>query len=108
MNASAESQPVSLQFNKRSFWGLDTPKMDINNPIDADTIMARVMDNGTHEDRVVAVRYFGLDRIKQALLNAPELQSTTISFCSLWWDVEPTAFLSYRKKAAEPIQFVSF
>lgn len=108
MNVSTESQPVPLQFNKRSFWGLDTQKMDINNPIDADTIMARVIDNGTHEDRVMAIRYFGIDRIKQALINAPELQSTTISFCCLWWNIEPTAFLSYRKKVAEPIQFVSF
>ena len=108
MNPSTESQPASIQFNKRSFWGLDTQKMDINNPTDADTIIARVMDNGTHEDRLNALRYFGLDRIKQALLNAPELQSSTISFCCLWLNVEPAAFVSYRKKAAELIQFVSF
>lgn len=108
MNDSTNPKPGSLQFNKRSFWGLDTQKMDINNPTDADTIIARVMDNGTHEDRLTAIRYFGLERIKLALLSAPELQSPTISFCCLWLNLEPTAFLSYRKKTTEPIQFASF
>ena len=97
-----------LQITTRSLWGYDVDSLDINNDQDRQTIIARVFDAGTHDDKLAVIDFFDLEVIKQALLNTAELQSSTISLTAIWLDLKPEMYRAYKRIDTSQLKHASF
>ena len=97
-----------LRISTRSLWGYDTATLSLQNPQDRQTIIARVFDAGTHEDKLAVIAYFDLEAIRQALLNTAELQASTISLTAIWLDLKPEQYRAFRRQETAPLKFASF
>lgn len=93
-------------FSKQAFWSGATNDLDVDD--DADFLIARVFDAGKFEDMQEAIRYYGTGKIKAVLLNAPDLQSSTIAYASLWLSAKPEDFRACRRAAKNVIQYPTF
>ena len=98
----------SLQITTRSLWGYDVNSLSIENNQDRQTIIARVFDAGTHEDKLAVIDFFDLEVIKQALLNTAELQSSTISLTAIWLDLKPEMYRAYKRIDTSQLKHASF
>lgn len=107
-NLNPDANPKSLRITTRSLWGYDVTTLDINNDQDRQTIIARVFDAGTHEDKLAIIDYFGLETIKQALLNTAELQSSTISLTAIWLGLQPEMYRAFRRIDTSQLKHASF
>lgn len=94
------------QFSRRAFWSDKTNEFDVD--IDADYLIARVFDAGTYEDMQEAIRYYGVDRIKEALPKAPDLQSSTIAYAAIWLNLKPDDFRAHRRSQQNPQSYPTF
>lgn len=97
-----------LQITTRSLWGYDVGSLNVNNDRDRQTIIARVFDAGTHEDKLAVIDYFDLETIKQALLNTAELQSSTISLTAIWLNLKPEQYRAYKRSDTAQLKHASF
>ena len=107
-------QPVSktggsntLEINPACLWGYDVSSMDADNAADGNTIIARVFDAGSFRDMQRVLAYYGPARVRQTLVEYPELQTKTINHVALWLGLTPEDFYAFRKKQQEPISFPS-
>jgi len=98
----------SLQITTRSLWGYDVDSLDIENDQDRQTIIARVFDAGTHEDKLAIIDFFDLETIKQALLNTAELQSSTISLTAIWLNLNPEMYRAFKRLDTSQLKHASF
>lgn len=102
-----ESQEKPLPtFSKQAFWSGAGKDLDVHG--DADFLITRVFDAGKFEDMQEAIRYYGSDKIKAVLLDAPDLQSSTIAYASLWLGAVPADFRAHRRAAKNVIQYPTF
>lgn len=97
-------QPLPV-ISSRAFWS-DKKQFD---PLqDADYIIARVFDCGTHADMLECIRFYGIETIKKALIQAPDLQTGTISLTALWLGLDPKQYYSTNRNAINPITYLKF
>ena len=113
MHSKNLSTPIAgenrnLNISTRSLWGYDVNALTLSNPQDRQTIIARVFDAGTHEDRLAVIAYFDRETIKDALLNTAELQASTISLTAIWLDLKPEQYRAHRRQDATHLQHASF
>lgn len=93
-------------FNKRAFWSDKFEELDPDR--DGDYMIARVFDAGTFLDMQEAIRYYGLDQIKKALIEAADLQESTISHTAIWLNLKPTDYRSHIRRINNPIPYKGF
>lgn len=112
LNASANAPVIAgvpqLRISTRSLWGYDVDTLSLNNPQDRQTIIARVFDAGTHEDKLAVIAFFDRETIKQALLNTAELQASTISLTAIWLDLNPEQYRAFRRQDTAQLKHASF
>ena len=93
----AHKKPV---FSKRAFWSDDLTALDVDTH--AAYIIARVFDAGTFADMQEAIRYYGQVRIRSALTEAIDLQSSTIAYAALWFGLTPADFAATIRQQINP------
>lgn len=93
-------------FSKRSFWSDNLKELNVDT--DGDYMIARVFDAGTFLDMQEAIRYYGKERIKKALLDAADLTESAIAHTAIWLDLKPTQYRSHNRRSQNPIQHPSF
>ena len=101
----APDKPMPV-FSRQAFWSGPTKGLDVHK--DADFLIARVFDAGKYEDMREAIRYYGIEKISEALCTAPDLQSSTIAYASIWLGLQPEAFRAHRRAAENPIAYPTF
>jgi hypothetical protein len=87
--------------NKRIFWDTDFDKIDYNKSWQS--VIERVFDRGDIEDIRQARRYYGDDKVIEALTSAKYLFDETINFCSVIFDIPKEKFRCYTLKQLNPV-----
>jgi len=93
-------------FSKRSFWSDNMNELDVDT--DADYMIARVFDAGTFLDMQEAIRYYGKERIKKALIDAADLTESAIAHTAIWLELKPAQYRSHIRRSQNPIPHPSF
>jgi hypothetical protein len=60
-------------------------------------IIMRVMERGNHEEVRATWAYYGGEKIKQSLVEAPALSQRTIAFFANQFDLPKTAFRAHER-----------
>ena len=94
---SEQKKPV---FNRRIFWDVDFEKLDYD--LRANFVIERVFERGDVEDIRQCRRYYGDEKVTQALLNAKYLPLNTIHFASAIIDKPLDEFRCYILRQLNP------
>jgi len=88
------------QFHRRIFWDVDFDKLDYDKC--ADFIIERVFDRGDVDDIRQCRRYYGDERISEALTNAKWLMKETVYLAMAILKNELTDYRCYRLAQLNP------
>lgn len=97
---SAEARPI---FARRIFWDVDFDKLDYDGK--SGFIIERVFERGDVEDIRQCRRYYGDERVVEALLKAKFLRSDTLHFVSAIFEKPLEAFRCYALRQSNPELF---
>jgi hypothetical protein len=86
--------------NRRIFWDTDFDKIDYDKSWKS--VIERVFDRGDIEDIRQVRRYYGDDKVIEALTTAIYLFDETINFCSGIFDIPKEKFRCYILKQSNP------
>ena len=87
--------------DKRIFWDVDFDKIDYDKKWK--TVIERVFDRGDINDIRQARRYYGDEKVIQALTSAKYLFDETINFCSAIFETPKEKFRCYILKQSNPV-----
>ncbi|PRY27788.1 hypothetical protein CLV58_1316 [Spirosoma oryzae] len=93
-------------FLRQIFWSDKYDALDVDT--DGDYMIARVFDAGTYADMQKAIAYYGMPRVKAALLQAADLQQSTVALVSLWLNCQPEQFYCTKRRKGSSIPHRSF
>ena len=85
-----------IHLSKQAFWDVDMDKLDYE--IQANAIIRRVFDNGSWEDILEVMVYYGKEKVLNALTSAPYLKEITIVFASKLFHIPYADFKCYPTK----------
>ncbi|MDQ3099929.1 MAG: hypothetical protein M3R08_00960 [Bacteroidota bacterium] len=91
------------KFDPRIFWDVNYDKMDID--AKWKFVIERVFERGDVEDIRQCRRYYGDERVKEALLNAKYLQESTLYFASAIVGESLDKFRCYTLRRSHPGSF---
>lgn len=91
---------VKPLFNKRIFWDVVFEKIDYD--AKANFVIERVFERGDVEDIRNCRRYYGDDKVREALLNAKFLPETRMYLASAVIDRPITEFRCYNLRLSNP------
>ena len=94
-----KSKPKPV-FNRRIFWDVDFDKLDYDKK--ANFVIERVFERGDVDDIRQCRRYYGDEKVREALLNAKFLPEFTMYFASAIIDEPITAFRCYTLRQLNP------
>lgn len=77
------------------FWDVDRGTLDPERH--ADFLICRIVERGSSRDVRLAWRYYGEDRVREALLGASALSRKTIHFFANQFRLSCDAFRAYRR-----------
>jgi hypothetical protein len=83
----------SLELNPGLFWDVDTSAFDWQQH--ADFIITRVLMRGTFDDWIAIKHFYGMERIKNAVIVSRYLDKKTLAFCSIIFDTPKDQFRCY-------------
>ena len=86
---------------KHIFWNTEFNKIDYNKSWQS--VIERVFDRGDIEDIRQVRRFYGDDKVIEALTSAKYLFDETISFCSGLFDIPKEKFRCYILKQSNPV-----
>lgn len=86
------------------FWDVDYDRIDWEK--NYRFVIERVLERGTFEEWQEIKRYYGLERIKEAAMQARWLDNTTLSFCSNYFRAPKEQFRCYTLKSLNPAPWV--
>ena len=90
-----------IHLSKQAFWDVDMEKLDFEK--NADYIIAKVFDNGSLQDTMEIIAWYGDDKVANALLNAPYLKEITMVFASKLFNIPTSSFKCSTTKQYHPI-----
>jgi hypothetical protein len=96
-------EKVKPVFNKRIFWDVDFEKIDYD--AKANFVIERVFERGDVPDIRNCRRYYGEEKVAQALLNAKFLPETTMYLASAVINKPITEFRCYKLRQSNPTFF---
>jgi len=91
------------QFDKRIFWDVNFEKLDYDKK--AGFVIERVFERGDVEDIRQCRRYYGDEKVLEALLKAKFLPEHTIHFVSAIYDKPLNEFRCYKLRQLNPTLF---
>jgi hypothetical protein len=94
---SGKDKPI---FNKRIFWDVNFEDLDYE--LRSNFVIERVFERGDVEDIRQCRRFYGDERVSDALLNAKYLPLHTIHFASAIIDKPLTEFKCYTLRQLNP------
>ena len=88
------------ELNKQIFWDTDFDKIDYDKS--GQSVIERVFDRGDIEDIRQVRRYYGDEKVIEALTSAKYLFDETINFCAGIFDLPKEKFRCYILKQSDP------
>ena len=95
-------QKATPILDKRIFWDVDFDKIDYDKKWK--TVIERVFDRGDINDIKKARRYYGDEKVIEALTSAKYLFDETINFCSTIFEIPKEKFKCYILKQSNPVR----
>ncbi len=89
-----------MELSRVIFWDIDYEKIDWDNR--ARFVIQRVVTYGTKEDWEAIKKYYGLNRIKDNMLNERDLDKRTLSFLSCIFDIPKAQFRCFNEGQSAP------
>ncbi len=89
-----------IKLNPLLFWDCDYTKIDFEK--NYGFVIERVLERGSFDDWFAIKKYYGMDKIKQAVLNARFLNKKVLAFCSVIFDTPQQEFRCYKLQQLNP------
>lgn len=89
------------KFRKQIFWDTDMGQLDYEQH--ANVIIVRVLERGNMEEWNEIKRYYGHEKIKEAVLKARYLSKKVLAFVSSLYNIPTTQFRCYTWRQSNPI-----
>lgn len=87
----------------RLFWDTDISTIDVNK--NARFIIHRVIERGTLANWKTIKQFYGLEKIKEEILNIKSLDVKTLNFFSIYFELDKTDFRCYSTIQSNPKHF---
>jgi hypothetical protein len=91
-----------IHLSPRAFWDVDMNTLDYDGK--ANYIIRKVFDNGSLDDILETIAYYGTPKIITTLLAAPYLKESTQYFSSLLFNIPLQQFTCYNIRQFHPVQ----
>jgi hypothetical protein len=89
------------EISKKAFWDVRFSEIDFEK--NSLQVMERVFNYGPWKDQVAILKFYGLRRIKEEIVNAGYLRNSVISFLCAILNLKKTDFACYNKKQFHPL-----
>ncbi len=96
-----EIQMSTPAISKKAFWDIDFSKLDFEKS--SLYTMEKVFNYGSWSDQVEIMRYYGLPRIRNEIINAGYLRMPVLSFLCTILRLQKTDFTCYKRMLLNPI-----
>ena len=90
--------------SKKAFWDVSFKDLDFEKS--SLFIMEKVFNYGDWNDQVATMRYYGLPRIRQEIVQASYLRKPVLSFLCTILQLEKTDFSCYKKMLSNPLPWM--
>jgi hypothetical protein len=87
------------QLSQYLFWDYDVNMLDPNN--DMKLIIERVFTRGTENDEKEIFSYYGIDSIKDCVLNIKYFDKKTLNYLSIIFSISKEKFKCYKQSLLE-------
>jgi len=91
-----------VHLSPRAFWDIDMSKLDYEKQ--GDYIIRKVFENGSLDDILEIISYYGKPRVIKTLVDATYLKESTLYFSSLLFNVPRQQFRCYNTRQLHPVQ----
>lgn len=82
--------------SNKAFWDVDLNELDFEKH--ARFVIAKVFNDGTWEDQIAVMNYYGPDRLKKEVLFIPYLRLNVVTYLCLLLDLKKEDFLCCKPK----------
>lgn len=89
-----------MQFSKNLFWDTDISKLDFER--NARAIIARVAERGRQEDWFEILRNYGIDKLRNEVVQIRSLEPKTLAFLSVVLEIPIENFRCYKEQQLYP------
>lgn len=89
-----------MNLSKTLFWDCDFSKIDWDKSYSF--VIQRVLERGTLDEWFDIKKHYGMEKIKETVLNARYLNKKVLSFCSTIFDVPKEDFRCYKLQQLNP------
>jgi hypothetical protein len=93
-----------IKLNPLLFWDCDYTKIDFEK--NYGFVVERVLERGSFDDWFAIKKYYGIEKIKQAALNARYLSRKVLAFCSTIFDTPQEEFRCYKLMSSSPERWI--
>jgi hypothetical protein len=87
--------------SKTAFWDIAFEQLDYEKS--SLFIMQKVFNYGTWNDQVAVFSFYGKERVRKEIINAPYLRPTALSFLAVVLELDKTEFKCYIHQQLNPI-----
>ncbi|MEP6948376.1 MAG: hypothetical protein ABI863_03850 [Ginsengibacter sp.] len=89
--------------SKKAFWDIAFTELDFERS--SLYIMEKVFNYGDWNDQIEIMRYYGLPRIRQEIINAAYLRKPVLSFLCTILHLQKNDFTCFRKQQLNPVRW---
>ena len=93
----------TLNISKNLFWDIDISKFD--NIRNKKLIIERVISMGDLSDIKILIQFYGVETIKQEIINAGYLDNKTLSWVSNFLNISKTKFKCFAKRQSNLVHW---
>jgi hypothetical protein len=93
----------TLNISKKLFWDIDLSNFD--NIRNKRLIIERVFSMGDLTDIKILIQFYGVETIKQEIINAGYLDNKTLSWVSDFFNISKTKFKCFSKKQSNQVHW---
>ena len=93
-----------IKLNPLLFWDCDYSKIDFEK--NYSFVIERVLERGSFDDWFAIKKYYGMEKIKQAVLNARYLNQKVLAYCCTIFDLSKEEFRCYKLMSSSPERWI--
>ena len=94
-----EDKNFIYNLSKYLFWDFNANMLDPN--MDKTLILERVFTRGTENDEKEVFKFYGIDIIKDAVLNIKYIDKKTLNYLSVMLDIPKESFKCYKRSLSK-------
>ncbi len=89
-----------IKLNPLLFWDCDYSKIDFEK--NYAFVIVRVLERGSFDDWFAIKKYYGIEKMKEAVLNTRYLSRKVLSFCCAIFDLKQEDFRCFKLMSSSP------